>query len=410
MALVNNIDRAREQAQEAQKKLIELKSRVAKAQAKAELANKRAKQLRETLRALRASRNKGGLLKASLAAVVASQIGTVRAALVVQVQKRVADILLKFTTGCPSNRELQKIIKTRNNLLRQVSSFRSRVQKLETIARSINATVTAVKLLIKVITSIPLPTAIIPPMTGGLGVPVSLLTKYGEKLIQLNKRLDKLADEAQAITSIVSSIATPLAIIEAKLRAIDLAIQECSLPQNAQEVDTGNIAFTGPEEPLDTLIEIEDKEVDSAIDTFFRDNAVDFIDVEGASPIDETVSEYITQTVNNLGQQNAQGVTFQQGTLSSSENTDNVFQQQGRGNRTPLVGFEQNLLDNRNLYKGYELLIIQDPTSPKIAPRRYAVAKDKTGVVVLKGQPSFSSSTQILLDELKFRIDQLRVT
>jgi len=53
----------------------------------------------------------------------------------------------------------------------------------------------------------------------------------------------------------------------------------------------------------------------------------------------------------------------------------------------------------------YKLEIIIDPESPQIAPRRFAVAKNKDGIVVLKGQKSFSSSTQILLDEIKFRID-----
>jgi len=57
------------------------------------------------------------------------------------------------------------------------------------------------------------------------------------------------------------------------------------------------------------------------------------------------------------------------------------------------------------LYKGYTLEILQDPNSPKIAPRRYALAKNKVGVVVIIGDSSFSSSTQVLLDELKFKID-----
>lgn len=61
--------------------------------------------------------------------------------------------------------------------------------------------------------------------------------------------------------------------------------------------------------------------------------------------------------------------------------------------------------ENDFTYKGYVLEIIQDPNSPQIAPRRYAIAKDRRGVVVLKGQPSFSSSTDVLLDEIKFRID-----
>ena len=38
--------------------------------------------------------------------------------------------------------------------------------------------------------------------------------------------------------------------------------------------------------------------------------------------------------------------------------------------------------------------------------RRFAVAKDSRGVTLLKGEPSFSSSDQILIDELVFYIQQ----
>jgi len=38
--------------------------------------------------------------------------------------------------------------------------------------------------------------------------------------------------------------------------------------------------------------------------------------------------------------------------------------------------------------------------------RRYAVAKNRDGVIPLKGEPSLSSSDQILIDELAFYIQQ----
>lgn len=53
----------------------------------------------------------------------------------------------------------------------------------------------------------------------------------------------------------------------------------------------------------------------------------------------------------------------------------------------------------------YTLEVIQDNSAQFTIPRRVAVAKDNIGVIVLRGQPSFSSNTQVLLDELKFRID-----
>mgnify|MGYP000497005054 CR=1 FL=1 len=56
-------------------------------------------------------------------------------------------------------------------------------------------------------------------------------------------------------------------------------------------------------------------------------------------------------------------------------------------------------------YGGYKLSLVQDSTYSNIAPRHYAIAQDNQGVVVLKGPSSFSSNPQVLLDELKFRID-----
>ena len=55
--------------------------------------------------------------------------------------------------------------------------------------------------------------------------------------------------------------------------------------------------------------------------------------------------------------------------------------------------------------KDYKLSVQTDPNSPSIAPRRFAVAKDQIGVVVLRGPSSFASSTDVLIQELKFRID-----
>lgn len=56
-------------------------------------------------------------------------------------------------------------------------------------------------------------------------------------------------------------------------------------------------------------------------------------------------------------------------------------------------------------YGDYKITVVQDETSIGIAPKRYAIAQDRQGVVVLRGQSSFSSDSQILIDELKFRID-----
>jgi len=55
--------------------------------------------------------------------------------------------------------------------------------------------------------------------------------------------------------------------------------------------------------------------------------------------------------------------------------------------------------------KIYFFEIIEEPKLIGPVPRRIAVAKDNTGVIVLRGAPSFSSSTEVLINELKLRID-----
>lgn len=55
--------------------------------------------------------------------------------------------------------------------------------------------------------------------------------------------------------------------------------------------------------------------------------------------------------------------------------------------------------------KDYIIEIISEVDNQTEIPLRRAVAKNNNGVIVLRGSKSFSSSTQILIDELKFRID-----
>ena len=60
--------------------------------------------------------------------------------------------------------------------------------------------------------------------------------------------------------------------------------------------------------------------------------------------------------------------------------------------------------DSNNDYKGYTLKIQRTNESPILAPRHYATG-EKNGIVYFKGPDSYSSSKEILLEEIKFKID-----
>lgn len=60
--------------------------------------------------------------------------------------------------------------------------------------------------------------------------------------------------------------------------------------------------------------------------------------------------------------------------------------------------------DPELFYKGYQLKILRTPESPVLAPRHFAAAF-KDGKQEIKGPDSYSSSKEVLLEEIKFRID-----
>ena len=55
----------------------------------------------------------------------------------------------------------------------------------------------------------------------------------------------------------------------------------------------------------------------------------------------------------------------------------------------------------------YTLSIVEEMQPGYNIPRRKAIAKDFRGIVVLQGPLSFAGDTQVLFDELKFRLEQL---
>jgi len=258
---------------------------------------------------------------ADISGIVARQVGSIQGKVTAQVQSRVLEMLSKFSNECPNAAELVKISKERNNLLKAINSFGGRITTIGSTANQLNAVISSLRVAIQVIKNIPIPTAIIPPQVGGLGIPANILTRYSDTLIKLNKLLDKLEAERAAIQGIVAGASGTVNSLKTRLESLDPIIQECS----KSSPDLAGI-------------------------------------VDQVQPKENTGSE---------------------GTPKDAQ-----------GNPDP-----------NYLYKGYTLEIVQDRNSPAIAPRRYAIAKDRSGIERLRGESSFSSDTQVLLDELKFKID-----
>jgi hypothetical protein len=263
-----------------------------------------------------------------IAGVVAQLVGSIQGKVTAQVQSEVFKVLAKFSNQCPPAKEIAKILKIRNTLLKNIGLLSKRINTLNSIANKLDIAIRAANIIIRLIKSTPIPSTIgTPPGPAGgviFSISVGRIVSVGDRLATIRKLLESLEADKEGIQGIIRTASDSLNTLRNRLSSIDLAIEECSKESPAiQEI----------------LAEVQPK-----------------------------------------------GNTGTEG--------------------PPQTAFGED--DGRFFYQGFKLEILQDPNSPQIAPRRFAVAIDNRGIVVIKGQPSFSSSTDVLLDEIKFRIDNQR--
>ena len=235
MAVEGSIESGITQARKAKEDFDKAKVQIEQAKAKLVAAKKKADEVRKTLDELNKAYRAGGI-SAGLSSIVASQVGKLKGKVVAQIQSRLLQTLRKFANQCPNPKDLERIIKLRNNLLKQLNAIESRVSGFSAVANSLNGTIQGLKVGIEVIKNVPTPTAIIPPQSGGLGVPMSVLNRYSDSLSKLNTLLDKFTNESKAVTSVVNSALPTIRLIKSKLQTLDAAIQACANSAGAQEM------------------------------------------------------------------------------------------------------------------------------------------------------------------------------
>ena len=89
--------------------------------------------------------------KSNMSGIVAKQLGSLQGKLAAQIEGRVSDILKKFSNECPSPSELEKIIRTKNNLLTALNSFQRRISSFNSTVSGMQSAVSSAKVIIQVI-------------------------------------------------------------------------------------------------------------------------------------------------------------------------------------------------------------------------------------------------------------------
>ena len=375
--------------------------------------------------------------------------GTI-AKLVGKLQGQVVSHALKISTevsnqlnkdGCPPENTLRRLRRKKQNVENKLSSIDRRLSKIRKLPKALKIPVKGLKAALKLILTLPIPQAV-PP---GFGLPINLTTNYADIMHLVKEFIKQISDDIEGIEVILQTPSITLGSITRNLARTDNALKSCEADLALQKELEGNTVTLQELEALGLLNEDETFIFSTLGPKLLSNNTDDNFNLRYKGKYYIGRQYYIDDIISYLGskwsctkdhisikngdstnglpgigpwvklaQQELDSINTLNSLLNNIDGSDLNIEVKDRLKNlldTFIAPPEDAIEENPNFFHTgpngtvYKLEIIIDPESPQIAPRRFAVAKNKDGTVVLKGQKSFSSSTQILLDEIKFRID-----
>ncbi len=376
--------------------------------------------------------------ESGLGGATAKIVGKLQGIITAQVLKKANEIVNKLNKqGCPKSNDLKRLRQQKQQLDSAISSISGKLSKFKKLPKKLKAPVKGFKAALKIILSLPIPQAV-PP---GIGLPINITTKYADILHLLKEFIKQIEEIIQSIEVVLDTPGSTLGSIERILSRADGAIKVCELGEALEdEIEKGNIT---PEELIASGI--YDSQGSYALEgsnrnffeespdrrfrgkwltgvDYLKDETVKYKDVKWSCLKDHTsnidggketgppgVGPW--KTLSSVQSDSSNSLLKSLESLNGS-NISTTAKENIRGFLDTFKPTEKaKTIDDSKFYhtgpdgETYTLEIINDINSPDIAPRRFAIASTISGIVKFKGQKSFSSSTEVLLKEIKFRID-----
>jgi len=341
--------------------------------------------------------------------------------------------------SCPNNATLRSVIAKKNRLVRQLNNAYKVTDAVAKTVAGITALITAVKAAIKIILKLPLPQAF-PP---GFGIPIGITTTFSNTVTKIEKKLDNYETLSAATLGALVLLRAALGQALKYLSVLDTFITECTSEANGTinllpEPDfwRSSAVLLAATDGLEVQNYFQGDQVRYKVQNIISiyicntDHTATEDGVTGPPGIGDfwdqvavleqdgvEVPRGLFLDENQL--KDAQGRTVGDSTLGVvTGGTDvDVITLPGQEPITQeQLSAELQILRAQTTRDGQPVLTevngfimdVQDDEKNPVGTlkRRYAVAKNKDGVILLKGEPSLSSSDQILIDELAFYIQQ----
>jgi hypothetical protein len=222
-----------------------------------------------------------------------------------------------------------------------------------------------------------------------------------EELEELIRKRNKLVRQLnQIFAKIVASTALAVAFktLSATLKGVSISLDSIPLPQaigTPPAKDFGGLIFAQTYSTTAKLrtLTLQINELSKSSDELSKATLVALVFLIAAAATVIILLNGLDKLMQECAEEN--GVTQVELTAINQELLDLAEEQEEDGN--PII----------KSVNGFVFSVETDNSNPiGSLKRRFAVAKDNRGVTLLKGNPSFSSNDQILIDELIFYIQQ----
>ena len=219
-----------------------------------------------------------------------------------------------------------------------------------------------------------------------------------EELIRKRNRLVRQLNQIFAKIVASTALAVAFKTLSATLKGVSISLDSIPLPQaigTPPAEDFGGLIFAQTYSTTAKLrtLTLQINELSKSSDELSKATLVALVFLIAAAATVIILLNGLDKLMQECAEEN--GVTQVELTAINQELLDLAEEQEEDGN--PII----------KSVNGFVFSVETDNSNPiGSLKRRFAVAKDNRGVTLLKGQPSFSSNDQILIDELIFYIQQ----
>jgi hypothetical protein len=282
------------------------------------------------------------------------------------------DLIAKFKDSCPPKPELLRLVKQKNQIQSALTNLTNSINTLQTTGEVTNDLIGAVRTAVRVIKTIPVPTAIIPP-GGGVGIPIRVITVLADSLDALGKVLEGAKGVVSIIPQAARIIQKSILNVLTKLSLLDLVINKC-----IEELAVG----LNQQEKNELINEIGNAAASSG----------DFTDL--------TINtEEEDRLINRLSPNSNDRYIYRRYILTIQYNSNNNF------------SFPQRrILGSRPLTTEIRAATPNEIIRFNLSSFPIPTVKDTYPLSSLTNLPdggySYSTSVKVLINEIKFRIDQ----